>query len=174
MKKTLIIYWATGGSVEKVAQMLHQTIGPDKTELCDVASFEVDRLKEFENLIIGTATIGAETWREANDNNKWVEFFDKTRNFDYTKIKVATFALGNQVLYSDYFVDSLDIIRQEIEQRGGKLLGQWPIKGYDFTDSKGYNGDYFFGLALDEDNQADLTQARIRAWVEQLSAEMNF
>lgn len=174
MKKTLIIYWAPGGSVEKAARMLHETIGIDKAELSDLASFEVSRLPEFENLIIGTATIGAETWRDANDNNKWMEFFEKTRSYDFSKMKVASFALGNQIFYPDHFVDSLGIIRQEIEQRGGMLTGAWPVKGYDFTDSIGYDGDFFFGLALDEDTQPELTQPRISIWVEQLASEMKF
>ncbi|MBK9291584.1 MAG: flavodoxin domain-containing protein [Bacteroidetes bacterium] len=174
MKKTLILYWAPGGSVEKAARMLQQVIGTDKAELSDVASFQVERLPEFDNLILGTATIGAETWREANDNNKWMEFFEKTRQFDYSKLKVATFALGNQIFYPDHFVDSLGIIRQEIEQLGGKLLGAWPVKGYEFTDSMGYDGDYFFGLALDEDTQPELTEERIRTWVELLAKDMTF
>mgnify|MGYP001627429516 CR=1 FL=1 len=45
MKKTLIIYWAPGGSVEKAARMLHETIGIDKAELSDLASFEVSRFR---------------------------------------------------------------------------------------------------------------------------------
>lgn len=174
MKKTLILYWAPGGSVEKAALMLQQTIGTDKAELCDVASFQVSRLDQFDNLIIGTATIGAETWRDANDNNKWMEFFENTRNFDFSKLVVANFALGNQIFYPDHFVDSLGIIRQEIEQRGGKLIGAWPVDGYDFTDSIGYDGDYFFGLALDEDTQPELTSQRISTWVQQLRPHMHF
>ncbi|HMM11038.1 MAG TPA: flavodoxin domain-containing protein [Bacteroidales bacterium] len=174
MKKTLILYWAPGGSVEKAARMLSEIIGTEKTELFDVASFPVSRLSDFDNLIIGTATIGAETWRDANDNNKWMEFFDKTLGFDFSSMKVATFALGNQIFYPDHFVDSLGIIRQEIEQRKGKLIGYWPVEGYEFTDSMGYDNDLFFGLALDEDTQPELTRPRIMAWVEQLNREMNF
>jgi flavodoxin I len=174
MKKTLILYWAPGGSVEKAARMLQQTIGADKAELSDLASFQVSRLQEYDNLLIGTATVGAETWRDANDNNKWMEFFEKTRSFDFSKLKVASFALGNQIFYPDHFVDSLGIIRQEIEQRGGKLVGSWPVDGYEFADSLGYDGDYFFGLALDEDNQPELTQPRITAWIKQLESTMTF
>ncbi len=103
-----------------------------------------------------------------------MEFFEKTRGYDFSKMKVASFALGNQIFYPDHFVDSLGIIRQEIEQRGGKLTGAWPVKGYDFTDSIGYDGDFFFGLALDEDTQPELTQPRISTWVEQLASEMKF
>lgn len=41
-------------------------------------------------------------------------------------------------------------------------------EGYDFTESKAVRDGKFVGLALDEDNQSELTQQRIKTWVAQL------
>ncbi len=47
-------------------------------------------------------------------------------------------------------------------------MGQWPTEGYDFDASKAVKNGQFVGLALDEDNQSELTESRITTWVAQL------
>ena len=39
------------------------------------------------------------------------------------------------------------------------------VTGYDHDASKAQKGDQFVGLALDEDNQPELSADRIKAWV---------
>jgi flavodoxin I len=174
MKKTLLLYWAPGGSVELAAKAICEEIGTEKVEISDVASFDVTTLNAYKNFIIGSATIGAEDWRDTKDNNKWNEFFVKTREFDLSDKKVAAFGLGNQILYPEHFVDSLGHMKEEVEKRNGKLIGSWPDEGYSYTDSEGVANGMFFGLALDHDQQPDLTAVRIEAWVDLLSEEMDF
>lgn len=174
MKKTLLLYWAPGGNVETAAHAICDAIGRDKVEMCDVASFDLSKLNQFENYIVGSATVGAEDWRDTNDNNKWNEFFVKTEGVSLDNKKVAVFGLGNQILYPDHFVDSLGYMKEEVEKRHGKLVGLWPITGYRFTDSEGAADGYFFGLALDHDTQPELTDTRVQAWVELLSKKMQF
>lgn len=174
MNKTLLLYWAPGGSVEKVARMLVNQIGADKVDLCDVASCEKEKLASYKNIIVGSATVGADNWRDANDNNKWNDFFVRTADMDLSGHTIAAFGLGNQVLYPENYLDSLGIMKTEVEKRGGKLVGYWPAEGYDFTDSEGAANGMFFGLALDEDQQPELTQGRIEKWVEMLSEYMQF
>ena len=38
-------------------------------------------------------------------------------------------------------------------------------RGYEFDASVGQEGDYFLGLALDEDNQPELTEERLGKWL---------
>ncbi|MFN9675593.1 MAG: flavodoxin FldA, partial [Microcystis sp.] len=54
---------------------------------------------------------------------------------------------------------------------GGKTVGYWPTDGYDFNESKALKNGKFVGLALDEDNQSDLTEQRIKTWVAGLKGE---
>ena len=48
---------------------------------------------------------------------------------------------------------------------GAEVVGFWPNSGYEFADSAALDGDEFVGLALDQDNQSDLTAERISKWV---------
>lgn len=172
MKKTILLYWAPGGNVEKAARHIQEQIGADKLDMLDVASFNTSRIGEFDNFIFGIATIGAEIWRDAKGDNKWNEFFVKNELISFEGKTFAFFGLGDQVLYPDHFVDALGYLKREVEKRNGKIVGSWPTKGYTFTDSEGAEEGMFFGLALDEDQQDDMTPQRIQAWTEQISKEM--
>ncbi len=79
---------------------------------------------------------------------------------------MAIYGLGNQILYPDHFVDTIHYIKEEIEKNGGKVFGEWPTDGFDFTDSQAIENDKFEGLPLDEDNENDLTDSRILKWLE--------
>jgi flavodoxin I len=54
---------------------------------------------------------------------------------------------------------------------GGKTVGYWSSDGYDYESSRAERNSKFVGLALDEDNQSELTDSRIKQWVEQLKTE---
>ena len=58
-----------------------------------------------------------------------------------------------------------------IESRGGKLVGLTSAEGYEFESSKALRGDKFLGLPLDQENQARLTNERVKKWVEQIKKE---
>ncbi len=64
------------------------------------------------------------------------------------------------------------IIHQKFSALGAKLIGRWPTEGYDFSKSKAVDGDEFICLAIDNDNQADLTKERVSTWLEQISADL--
>ena len=54
-----------------------------------------------------------------------------------------------------------------------ELIGIWPTEGYEYDESIGkYDDDHFLGLGLDEENQMDLHDKRISAWVYQLKTEL--
>ena len=62
-------------------------------------------------------------------------------------------------------------LEEKISGLGGTTVGYWPTEGYDHTESKAERNGKFVGLALDEDNQPELTDDRIKAWVTQLKSE---
>ena len=47
-------------------------------------------------------------------------------------------------------------------------MGKTSTDGYSFSDSKGADDGEFLGLVIDENNQSNLTDERIAAWVEKL------
>lgn len=70
-------------------------------------------------------------------------------------------------------MDALGILEEKISEQGGTTVGYWSKDGYDFNESKALRDGKFVGLALDEDNQSDLTEERIKAWVTQLKKEFS-
>ena len=85
--------------------------------------------------------------------------------------QAALFGTGDQLTYGDTFQDAIGILADKLEERGAILRGAWPVEGYEHTASLAQRGDRFVGLALDLDNQADLHEARIERWVDQLVDE---
>lgn len=171
MKKTVLLYWAPGGNVENAAREIYRQFGINELEIADIAAFDVNRLNDYDNFIFGIATIGAEVWTDAKRSNKWNEFFVRAEKISFAGKKVALFGLGDQVLYPDHFVNSLGFLKVFVDKKGAKLVGKWPVAGYEFTDSEGVENDMFFGLALDEDQQPELSPSRIEAWVKQIKNE---
>ena len=58
-------------------------------------------------------------------------------------------------------------------ENGGEVFGHWPNKGYEFNESLGLmNDDLFYGLVIDEDNQQDQTDQRIKKWVKQIKNKL--
>jgi flavodoxin I len=63
-------------------------------------------------------------------------------------------------------------VKEIFEKHGAVLKGLWPAKGYDFQDSEAVEDGKFYGLALDFDQQPELTDSRIEKWVAQVSKEL--
>ncbi len=66
----------------------------------------------------------------------------------------------------------MGMLEEKISELGGETVGYWSTDGYEFTDSKALRDNKFVGLALDENNQSDLTDERIKAWVAQLNRSL--
>ena len=45
---------------------------------------------------------------------------------------------------------------------GAQLWGMWATKGYEFEDSKARVEDFFLGVGMDQEGQADATPGRVR------------
>jgi len=172
MKKIVIVYWPKGGNVESVASKIREKTGEKNSLLLDASSAELKHLKSFDLLILGASTAGAATWEDAAGSNPWNSFFNLLDKVNMRGKAVAFFHLGDQVLYPHNFVDGLELFRDVCEKNGARMLGQWPTQGYEFAASRGAKNGVFFGLALDEDNARNLTNARIGDWVTQLRREM--
>lgn len=171
MKKVLLLFWGKGGNVERAAEKVNAMFSPGEIDMFDLVSFDVSTINDYHLIILGGSTIGAEIWTDVKDDNEWSRFFRAVEKHDLTGKYAAFFGLGDQVLYPDHYVDALGIFKEEMKKTKVKHIGKWPTEGYRFTDSDGYDGNMFFGLALDEDRQKELTQERAKKWTDQLRRE---
>ena len=113
--------------------------------------------------------LGVPTWYDGLLQSDWEDYFETFDQIDFTGKTLAIFGLGDQIGYAEYFADGVGILAKSILKNGGKVIGHWPNKGYEFEESKSLiNDDMFYGLVLDEDNQDNLTQERCIEWVKNL------
>ncbi|MBF2047674.1 flavodoxin FldA [Leptolyngbya sp. NK1-12] len=166
MAKIGLFYGTQTGNTQTAAEMIQKELGSNVVDLHDVANASTDDFAEYEYLIIGCPT-----WNVGELQADWEGFYEELDSIDFSGKKVAYFGPGDQVGYSDNFQDAMGILEEKISELGGQTVGYWPTDGYDFSDSKAVRNGKFVGLALDDDNQSELTAGRIKQWVAQLRQE---
>lgn len=169
MEKTGLFFGSDTGYTESVALEMVKLIGVENVDCHDIAKSSKDLFSNYDFLIIGLST-----WHDGQLQSDWDNFYEAFKTIDFTGKTVAFFGLGDQVGYSEYFVDGIGVLAEVVYSNGGEIVGVWPTDGYTFEASKAvFEAGWFVGLALDEDNQSHLTMDRIREWLEQVSQEVN-
>lgn len=171
MKKIGIFYWPLKGNVAACAKKIEAEFGGNQAMLQTITNVNPNSFEGLDLIVVGGSTAGADAWQQASGNNPWFDFYAHFEKKPLSGTPVAIFGLGDQILYPDHFVDNMKLIKIEMEKAGGNIIGRWPTDGYDFTGSEAIEDDKFVGLALDEDQQDDLTDERIREWVNQIKKE---
>ncbi len=169
-KKIGIFYGSDTGHTEEAANLMKELLGDDLADVFDVRGVEdASVLLNYDLVILGTST-----WYLGELQGDMDAFKDKLAELDLTGRTIALFGLGDQVEYSDYFVDGMGHLYRLLLEKGVKFVGAWPVEGYDFNSNLALvEGDSskFAGLPLDEDNQPDMTPERVAIWLEQVKAE---
>lgn len=173
MKKIGLFYGPILGSCEKVAQKVWKLIGEEKCDLKAVRYCTKKDLDKYDNIIFGLSTVGAETWQADKFQSGWFTFINELEKADLQGNKIAIFGLGDQVRYPNHFADAMGEIYEVISAKGVDTIGKVSSEGYQFTDSKAFINDLFVGLPIDEDFQADLTDERLKKWLEDILPQFN-
>ena len=173
MKKTALIYWPKSGSVESTAGKISTYFAAGSIDVFTISNADPNTFPDYDLLIFGGSTVGADNWEDTH-TTKWNSFFEELKKLDLAGKSAALYGLGDQVLYPENFVDGMAIIRDELKPTGARIIGAWPVEGYDHTNSKSEEGDHFIGLALDDDQQSEMSDERISQWVAQIKKEAGF
>jgi flavodoxin I len=168
MSKIGLFYGSTTGKTQSTAEMIQEAFGGESVViLYDIAEVEASDFDKYQNIIIACPT-----WDIGELQADWSGYYEELDNIDFSGKKVAYFGTGDQIGYDDNFQDAMGILEEKISSLGGKTIGYWSTDGYDFNESKAIKNGKFVGLALDEDNQSELTEKRIKQWVTQLKSEL--
>src|SRR6056297_144297 len=89
MNTTGIFYAPKGGSTEKIAKKIHQHL--PSAALKSVPEASVNDMMHYDNLILGIATIGKETWNQEIKKSGWDLVMPHIDKADFTGKKVAIF-----------------------------------------------------------------------------------
>ncbi|MBD2198063.1 MULTISPECIES: flavodoxin FldA [Calothrix] len=165
-KKIGLFYGTQTGKTESVAEIIRDEFGDSVVTLHDISQADTADFDDYQYLIIGCPT-----WNIGELQSDWEGFFTELDDIDFNGKTVAYFGTGDQIGYADNFQDAIGILEEKISQLGGKTVGYCSTEGYDFNESKALRNGKFVGLAIDEDNQSDLTDGRIKNWVSQLKRE---
>ena len=156
--KTAIFYGSTTGTTEMVAGKVGELLGAEV-----LSTTEIDRVEEYDFVIFATST-----WGMGDLQDDWYEALDKLKTKNLSGKKVGLIGIGDQFGFGDTFVDGIGTIYEEIKDMGINLVGKTSTDGYSFSGSKAVVDDEFVGLVIDENNQSELTDERINAWVEKV------
>ena len=166
MSKIGLFFSTQTGKTESIAEMIRDEFGDGEIDLHDMSSVDISDFDGYTKLIIGSPT-----WNIGELQSDWDGFFPELDSMDFNGKTIAYFGTGDQIGYTDNFMDAVGILEAKISERGGKTIGQWSIDGYDFNESKAVKNGKFVGLAIDEDNQSELTDEQIKTWVAQITQE---
>jgi flavodoxin I len=166
MAKIGLFFGTQTGNTENAAEEIQKIFGSGLVELHDVAKVDVSDFEDYDHLIIGCPT-----WNIGELQSDWEGLYQELDDVDFSGKKVAYFGCGDQVGYADNFLDAIGILEEKIAERGGMTVGYWPTEGYDFDASKAVRNGKFVGLGLDDTNQSDLTDQRLKKWVALLRSE---
>lgn len=119
--------------------------------------------------------LGIPTWDFGGIQEDWEVFESQLETMKLGGKIVALYGLGDQFGYGDYFLDAMGWLYKHVVAAGALVIGEWPTEGYDFEESLAINNEktHFCGLAIDEDQQIELTDKRVNQWVTQIATELN-
>lgn len=166
MGKIAIIYGSTTGNTRDASHKLQNAFAPGTSELIDVRDATAQTLSEYDAYIFAVST-----WGAGDLQDDWEEFFPAFDEVDLTGKKVAIMGLGDQHNYPDTFGDAAAILADKAVERGATLVGRTKPEHYEYNATKSERDHELVGLLLDEDSQRDLTDARLKSWVDALRAE---
>lgn len=156
--KTGIFYGSTTGTTEMVAEKVGALLGADV-----MPAAEIDKVENYDFIIFATST-----WGMGDLQDDWFGALEILAGKNLSGKKVALIGVGDQASFGDTFVDGMGTIYEEIKDKGVTLVGKTSVDGYDFSSSKAVVDGEFVGLVIDENNQSELTEERIAAWVEKV------
>lgn len=167
MKKIGLFYSFNTNKTAKNAEKIKKAFG----KTFDIDNVNVEEIDEDTFLSYDNMVLGVPTWFDGELPNYWDEFMPAIEDLKLKGKTVALFGLGDQVGYPENFVDAIGILAKALEERGAKVIGLTSTDGFTFEQSAAIRDGKFLGLPLDIENQAALTDDRIKNWVQQLKTE---
>ena len=166
-----LFYGTDTGFTELVVGLIQEefgTIAPDLITVHNIADVSVEKMLDYDYLIIGCPT-----WNVGQLQDDWDEVFLQLDDLDLTGKKMAIFGLGDQFGYPENYCDAIGILGRKFAGQGAELVGFTSAEGYEFSYSLGVEDGMFMGLALDEENESERTPERITDWLWQLVDEFD-
>ncbi|WP_026180225.1 flavodoxin [Hahella ganghwensis] len=165
-----LIYGTDTSNTEEVGERICEEFAKHgiHVQMVNVTEASSAVIEQFDLIIMGIPT-----WDFGGIQQDWEEFEPELLVTNLQGKTAALYGLGDQFGYGDYFLDAMGWLYERLLKTKAWMIGYWPTEGYDFSASLAtiQQGSLFCGLAIDEDQQFDLTDKRIHSWVNQIIGE---
>jgi flavodoxin II len=163
-----LFYGSSTCYTEIVADKIREILSDEVVDVYNITDESMITAESYDYLIMGIPT-----WDYGELQEDWEEIWDELDLVNFSGRKVALYGLGDQVGYPEWFLDAMGYLHFKLVKLGAQPVGYWPNQGYDFEASKALTPDqkFFVGLALDDENQFDLTDERLSHWCDQIMRE---
>lgn len=150
------------------AEKIRAQLGEAEVDVYNIADTPIIEALFYQYLIFGIPT-----WDYGELQEDWEDIWAELDELDLHGKKVALYGLGDQIGYPEWFLDAMGYLHEKLLSCGATMVGYWPSQGYEFEQSKALTADqmHFVGLALDEENEFQLTDERVAAWCQQILRE---
>ena len=163
-----LFFGSDDGNTQHIAGRIAKRFGRDNIDVHDIADVTQLDFMDYDKLILATPT-----WDFGQNQSDWDDFWDDLQQVDFSGKTVAFVGLGDQFGYGDFFLDAMGMLHEEVSKTASSVVGCWSTEGYDYDASKAEipGENLFVGLALDEDQQPELTNSRLDKWCQQIHTE---
>lgn len=171
-----VFYGSTTCYTEMVAEKIQALLKLDPAlpvgstvSLHNLKHHALSQMVDYDVLILGIST-----WDFGELQEDWEAKWDDIATVNLSNKVVAIYGMGDQLGYAEWFQDALGMLHSAIAEQPCHRIGFWSTEGYDFIRSKAVteDGEWFYGLALDDENQYDQTDTRLSLWLQQLVTEL--
>ena len=163
-----LFYGSSTCYTEMAGEKIRAVLGEERVDFFNINETPIITAQFYDFIILGFPT-----WDYGELQEDWEDIWEEIDEVDFSGKKVALYGLGDQVGYPEWFLDAMGYLHSKVVARGATPCGYWPKAGYEFEASKALtpDGQYFVGLALDEENEFALSETRIKQWCEQILDE---
>lgn len=165
-----LFYGSTTCYTEIIAEKIQaEMAGVHDVDLFNVKTEPLCKINDYQVLIFGIST-----WDYGELQEDWGAIWDSVSDINTKGKIIALYGLGDQEGYSEWFIDAVGMLHDELLPQDPNFVGYWPSEGYDFIASKALveNEDLLVGLAIDEDSQYEKTDQRVKQWCSQIQSEI--
>ncbi|MBU1215545.1 MAG: flavodoxin [Gammaproteobacteria bacterium] len=176
MARIGLFFASSTGNTRRIAKAIKKRFDDETmADALNVNKATPELFGSYRQLILGTSTLGAGALPGLSTDcmgGGWEEFLPQIEHLDFSGKTIALYGLGDQNKYAEEFVDAMGILHEFFKERGASFVGAWSADEYAFIASKALVDDDFVGLALDQENQKLLTDARLEAWLKLIAPDL--
>ena len=160
-----LFYGSSTCYTEMAAEKITASFSPIPIDQFNIAEIPLVDAETYDALLFGIPT-----WDYGELQEDWENIWSDLDSLKIEKKPFAIFALGDQIGYPDWFLDAAGYLHDKLIMRGALPCGYWSTEGYQFNESKALTPDktHFVCLALDEENEFELSDERIARWCTQV------